>query len=91
MEELKHLTNSSSTTRISVCLNKIYKKILENREKNIAEHNIKEIELLKSYCKTDNIQLCLMCCHTFVNLVENGALELQSTLNFFITLLPNSK
>lgn len=91
MDEFKTITPTSSVVRLSACLEKIFKNIVECREKKVAEHNIKEIEFLKSQCKAENIQLGLMSCQTFVRLVEHGALEPTNVLNMLISMLPNSK
>uniref|UniRef100_A0A1B0FPN6 DUF3730 domain-containing protein n=1 Tax=Glossina morsitans morsitans TaxID=37546 RepID=A0A1B0FPN6_GLOMM len=90
MDEFKTITATTSVVKISACLEKIYKKIVESRDKKIAEFNIREIEFLKTQCKTDNIQLCLMSCQTFVRLVDNGTLETTNVLTILMSLLPNS-
>lgn len=91
MEEFKTITPTTSVVKISSCLEKIFKKIVESREKNVAEHNIKEIEFLKTQCKAESVQLSLMSCQTFVRLVEQGTLEPTSVLTMLISMLPNSK
>lgn len=91
MDEFKTITATTSVVKISACLEKIYKKIVESRDKKIAEFNIREIEFLKTQCKTDNIQLCLMSCQTFVRLVDNGTLETTNVLTILMSLLPNSR
>ncbi|TMW54602.1 hypothetical protein DOY81_000396 [Sarcophaga bullata] len=90
MEEFKTITPTTSVVRLSACLEKIFKNIVECREKKVVEHNIKEIEFLKSQCKAENIQLGLMSCQTFVRLVEHGALEPTNVLTMLISMLPNS-
>lgn len=91
MEEFKTITLTSSVVKISSCLEKIYNKICESREKKIAEHNIKEIEFLKTQCKADNVQLSLMSGQTFVRLVEAFVLDGTNVLNMLISMLPNSR
>lgn len=91
MEEFKTITPTTSVVKISSCLEKIFKKIVESREKKVAEHNIREIEFLKSQCKAENVQLGLMSCQTFVRLVEQGTLEATNVLTMLISILPNSK
>ncbi|XP_054738993.1 focadhesin [Anastrepha obliqua] len=90
MEEFKSLTPASSVVKIAACLEKIFKKITESREKKIAEHNIKEIEFLKTQCKSDIVQLSLMSSQTFVRLVEDGVLETSNVLAMLISMLPSS-
>ncbi|XP_005181860.1 focadhesin [Musca domestica] len=90
MEEFKSITPTTSVVKISACLEKIFRKIVESREKKIAEHNIKEIEFLKSQCKAENVQLGLMSCQTFVRLVEDGVLEANNVLPMLLSMLPNS-
>lgn len=91
MEEFKSITPTTSVVKISACLEKIYKKIAESREKKVVEHNIKEIEFLKSQCKADNAQMGLMSCQTFVRLVEDGVLEASNVLPMLLSMLPNSR
>lgn len=91
MEEFKSITPTTSVVKISACLEKIFRKIVESREKKIAEHNIKEIEFLKSQCKAENVQLGLMSCQTFVRLVEDGVLEANNVLPMLLSMLPNSR
>ncbi|XP_036330695.1 focadhesin isoform X1 [Rhagoletis pomonella] len=90
MDEFKNITPASSVVKISACLEKIFKKIAESREKKIAEHNIREIEFLKTQCKSDIVQLSLLSSQTFVRLVEDGVLETTNVLTMLISMLPNS-
>uniref|UniRef100_A0A0K8W0Z1 Uncharacterized protein KIAA1797 n=1 Tax=Bactrocera latifrons TaxID=174628 RepID=A0A0K8W0Z1_BACLA len=90
MDEFKNITNASSVVKISACLEKIFKKITESREKKISEQNIKEIEFLKTQCKSDLVQLSLLSSQTFVRLVEGGVLDASNVLTMLISMLPNS-
>lgn len=91
MDEFKNITNASSVVKISACLEKIFKKITESREKKISEQNIKEIEFLKTQCKSDIVQLSLLSSQTFVRLVEGGVLDASNVLTMLISMLPNSR
>ncbi|XP_055903547.1 focadhesin [Eupeodes corollae] len=90
MDEFKSVTKNSSVVKISALLEKIYAKICESKEKKVLEHNIKEIEFLKTQCKSDIIQLSLMSSQTFVRLVESGILDVNNVLVMLISMLPNS-
>lgn len=90
MDEFKNITKTSSVVKISACLEKIFKKITESREKKISEQNIKEIEFLKTQCKSDIVQLSLLSSQTFVRLVEGGVLDASNVLTMLISMLPNS-
>ncbi|XP_067631315.1 focadhesin [Eurosta solidaginis] len=90
MDDCKSITSDTSVVKISACLEKLYKKICDSREKKIPEQNIKEIEFLKSQCKSDVVQLSLMSSQTFVRLVEDGVLDTPNVLTMLISILPNS-
>lgn len=91
MNDFVGITSASSVVKISACLEKIVKKITESREKKISEQNIKEIEFLKTQCKSDIVQLSLLSSQTFVRLVEGGVLDVSNVLTMLISMLPNSR
>lgn len=91
MNDFVDITSASSVVKISACLEKIVKKITESREKKISEQNIKEIEFLKTQCKSDIVQLSLLSSQTFVRLVEGGVLDVSNVLTMLISMLPNSR
>ena len=91
MDEFKLITKTTSIVKISTCLDKLYKKIVENRENKIPINNIKELEILTINCKSELIQLSLMCCQTFVTLVENGIIDENYVLTKLLVMLPNSR
>lgn len=70
MEDFASIKPSSSVVKLASCLEKIYTKIVESRDKQVPEHQIKEIEFLKSQCKHEHMQLSLMSCQTLVRLVD---------------------
>ncbi|EDW85623.1 uncharacterized protein Dwil_GK23059 [Drosophila willistoni] len=90
MEDFESIKPSSSVVKLATCLEKIYSKIVESREKQVPEHQIKEIEFLKQQCKHEHMQLSLMSCQTLVRLVEEGVLEATNMQNTLLSLLANA-
>lgn len=85
------MNREKSIVLISNDVQKIYTSICDLKLQNIKEENIKELEVLKSKCKADNIQTSLLACHALVKLVEDGVIDAASTLSSFMTLLLSSK
>ncbi|XP_030374124.1 focadhesin [Scaptodrosophila lebanonensis] len=90
MEEFNSVKANTSVVKLAACLEKIYNKIVEAKEKQLAEHQIKEIEFLKTQCKNEHMQLSLMSCQTLVRLVDEGVLDANSVQNTLLSLLPQA-
>ncbi|XP_055379538.1 focadhesin [Condylostylus longicornis] len=90
MDDFKYITKTTSIVQISSILEKLYKKIHEERIKKTPELNIKELDFLKAQCKNDNIRLSLMSCQCLVKLANTGLIDTNNVLNLFLTVLPNS-
>ncbi|XP_017040742.1 focadhesin [Drosophila ficusphila] len=90
MDDFASIKPHSSVVKLASCLEKIYAKVVESREKQVPEHQIKEIEFLKSQCKHDHMQLSLMSCQTLVRLVDEGVLEANGVQNSLLSMLANA-
>ncbi|SPP74769.1 focadhesin [Drosophila guanche] len=90
MEEFSSIKPSSSVVKLAACLEKVYNKIVESREKQVAEHQIKEIDFLKTQCKHEHMQLSLMSCQTLVRLVDEGVLDANGVQNTLLSMLGNA-
>jgi len=90
MEDFASIKPNSSVVKLASCLEKICAKVLDSREKQVPEHQIKEIEFLKTQCKHDHMQLSLMSCQTLVRLVDEGVLEANGVQNSLLSMLANA-
>lgn len=90
MDELKHLTHPESLLPLTNALQKISQSIRRQKDENVKESSIKEIDLLKEQCLSENKRLSLLSCQTLYSLVEDGALVPANVLTIFISLLSNA-
>ncbi|XP_016947118.1 focadhesin [Drosophila biarmipes] len=90
MDDFASIKPNSSVVKLASCLEKIYAKVVDSREKQVPEHQIKEIEFLKTQCKHDHMQLSLMSCQTLVRLVDEGVLEANGVQNSLLSMLANA-
>lgn len=72
-------------------IHKIYTVIYDQKSQNIKIENIKELEILKSICLTENVEAAAVACHAFVNLVEEGVIEPAYGISSFMSMLSISK
>lgn len=90
MEDFNSIKPNTSVVKLAACLEKIYNKIVQSKEKQLPEHQIKEIEFLKTQCKHEHMQLSLMSCQTLVRLVDEAVLDANSVQNTLLSMLPNA-
>lgn len=91
MDELKHLTHPKSLLPLANALQKVSQSIRRQKlDENVKESAIKEIDLLKEQCLSENKQLSLLSCQSLYSLVEDGVLQPASVLTMFISLLSNT-
>lgn len=92
MEDIRNLTDPANLLQISNGLQKLAKNIYKQKiDENIAETSIKEIDLLKELCQSDNIQMGLLACQTLVHLAEDGVLPAAKVLTIFVSMLSGAR
>lgn len=92
MDELKNLTDPTSTLQITNGLQRLCKSIQKQKiEDKISENSIKEIEFLKEQCQSSNVQLSLLACQAFLHLVDDGVLQAARLLTTFVSMLTSAR
>ena len=90
MEEIKLLSNRNNTIQIANALHKMYTLMKESKSETKKDTTV-EVDFLKANCKSENTQISLLSCQTFVLLVQDGVMEPAKVLSMFISMLPDSK
>lgn len=92
MDEIKQLSNSKNVLQISKTLQKIAKRLeQQKKDQGKIEPTFTELNLLKEQCLSKNIQLSLLSCQTLFGLIENDIIEPANGLTMFITMLSGAR
>lgn len=82
MEEIEHKLKQKNAILITEAISKLIDKIKDqkNNNKNVADLNIKELQLLKAKCGIEDTLVSVTASHGIVYLVEEGFLSAETTL-----------